>query len=37
MEALMEIDLSVLDILNIDIEPTDIDLKVLDNLLIDIQ
>ena len=33
----MEIDLSVLDILNIDIEPTDIDLKVLDNLLIDIQ
>jgi hypothetical protein len=37
MEALMEIDLSALDILNIDIEPTDIDLKVLDNLLIDIQ
>ena len=33
----MEIDLSVLDILNVDIEPTDIDLKVLDNLLIDIQ
>ena len=33
----MEIDLSVLDILNIDIEPTDIDLNVLDNLLIDIQ
>ena len=37
MEVLMEIDLSVLDILNIDIEPTDIDLNVLDNLLIDIQ
>ena len=33
----MEIDLSALDILNIDIESTDIDLKVLDNLLIDIQ
>lgn len=33
----MEIDLSVLDILIVDIEPTDIDLKVLDNLLIDIQ
>ena len=33
----MEIDLSVLDILNVDIEPTDIDLNVLDNLLIDIQ
>jgi hypothetical protein len=37
MEVLMEIDLSVLDILNVDIEPTDIDLNVLDNLLIDIQ
>ena len=33
----MEIDLSALDILNIDIESTDIDLNVLDNLLIDIQ